>query len=456
MELLTKYLNQDDQWLGYVWNQDQGQKIVIVVDDSFKLVEYDSPPNAHGYGLKVVFDKLSHFDDILAIGFFDLPQSPAIQDIKLIVDTIKDWVTKLQYQNCKLYLLVDYYHGQQTMQSEAHGLRFVDYWQEYQPLIAEKIAHLSVGGVGEDLPNPYNLERFQKTLIQEHKQDYKQLPEAFLAWLDIDEHPLCRLWRYSDRWFFSDEPTILVKHNFAEVRKFLFERKDDTSVYQAKEYKRKIANALQINIPHTWWENEVSAHNLHESLKCLTGAFFCGQTKNSAKRNLSVGSAYIVALMAHQKIYGNANIFMDDPEVWIVCSHANSPIFPLQDQETARNSAIALYDLFTCLFTLRNKNQGSSSGKSLVRSVCFYEAGRILKIQLNWNAQNPPLDSPNSLAQIINTTFKEPTINMAIGAKNTRTTILNLWCQMAISESGFMGPGVVYMEADTLVIASIK
>ncbi|MBO1053877.1 MAG: hypothetical protein HEQ25_18315 [Dolichospermum sp. DET73] len=458
MTVIRQYLNQNDQCLGYVWNQEQGQKVVIVVDDSFKLVKYDSPPNAHGYGLKVIFDKLSRRDDILAIGFFDLPQSPQTQDIQLIVETIQAWIRELQFQNYKLYLLVDYYHGQQTTRSNAHGIDFVDYWQEHQPLRAKKIAHLSIAGAssGEDIPNPYDLECFSKPLIHSCKQDYKQLPEAFLSWLDIDEHPLYRLWRYSDRWFLSDDTTILVKHNFGEVRKFLFESKDDNDFFHASEYKRKITDALYINLPNAWWENEASANNIHESLKCLTGAFFCGQTNNSAKRNLCVGSAYIIALMAHQKVYGNADIFINDPETWIACSHASSPIFALQEQETARTSAIALYDLFICLFTPRHTNQESSSGKSLVRSVCFYEAGRVLKIQLNWNAQKPSLDSPDSLAKINSKTFQQPTINMSQIAKNTRTTILNLWCQMAISESGFMSPGVVYMEADTIVIASTK
>ncbi len=454
MKKLTKYFNKDEKCLGYVWNQNQGQKVIAVVDDCFKLVEYDDSPNAHGYGLKPIFDKLSRCQETLAIGFFDLPQSTEIQDIELIINTIKTWVSELESPNYKLYLLVDYFHGQQTTESNAHGLDFVNYWYKHQPLAAQKIAFLSIGGA--DLPNPHCLERFQKTLIQDCKQDYKPLPQAFLSWLDIDEHPLSRLWSYSDRWFLSDDMTILVKHNFSEMKKVLFEPKDENHVFQAKEYKKKINNALQINLPDIWWENETSAYSIHESLKCLTGAFFCGQTNNSAKRNLSVGAAYLIALMAHQKIYGNVDVFINDSEAWIQCSQASNPIFALQDQETARDSALAIYDLFICLFTLRNENQESSSGKSLVRSVCFYEAGTVLKIQLNWNAQNPSLDRQESLDQSMAKIFKQPTINISSVAKNTRNSILNLWRQMAISENGFMSPGVIYMEADTLVIASTK
>ncbi|MBN3957453.1 hypothetical protein [Nostoc sp. NMS8] len=456
MERLIQYFSQDERCLGYVWKQDQGQKVIIVVDDCFRLVEYDNPPNAHGYGLKVIFDKLSRHQDTLAIGFFDLPQSPENPDIELIINTIKTWIGELEFTNYKLYLLVDYFHGQQTMESNAHGLKFVDYWYEYQPLAAEKIAYLSIGGA--DLPNPHALERFQKTSIHDHKQEYKLLPEDFLRWLDIDEHPLSRLWRYSDRWFLSDDTTILIKHNFAEARKFLFDSKDETAVYQANEYKKKIAHALQLDIPKAWWENEASANHIHESLKCLAGAFFCGQTDNAAKRHLSVGAAYLIALMAHQKIYGNADVFLNDTEAWIKSSQASSPVFPLQDQVTARKSAIALYDFFICLFTLRSEkiSQDNSSEKSLVRSIFFYEAGKVLKIQLTWNAQNQSSDRQESLAQIISAIFKQPTINISPEAKNTRNTILNLWGQMAISESGFMSPGTIYMEADTLVIAATK
>ncbi|QFS52266.1 hypothetical protein [Nostoc sphaeroides] len=456
MERLIQYFIEDERCLGYVWKQERGQRVVIVVDDCFKLVEYDNPPNAFGFGLKVIFDKLSCRDDTLAIGFFDLPQSPKIPDIVLIINTIKTWISELDSHNYKLYLLVDYFHGQQTMESKANGLKFVDYWHEHQPLPAEKIAYLSLGGV--NTPNHYRLQCFQKTLIHDQKADYKLLPEDFLHWLDIDEHPLFRLWRYSNRWFLSDDTTILVKHNFAVARKFLFDQKNDTDLFQAGEYKRKISNALEVNIPNAWWENEESAKNIHESLKCLCGAFFCGQTNNNAKRHLSVGAAYLIALMAHQKIYGNGDVFMNDTEAWIECSQAASPIFALQDQETARTSAIALYDCFICLFTPRSKNayQESFLASSQVRNICFYESGRVLKIQLNWNAQNPSSDRQENLAKTISPIFKQQTINVSQFAKNTRNSVLNLWCQMAISDNGFMSPGAIYMEGDTVVVASIK
>ncbi|BCL35035.1 hypothetical protein [Nostoc sp. MS1] len=455
MANLVEYFSQD-RCVGNVWHKAEGERIIIVVDDSFKLVTHAEPPNAHGYGLKVIFDKLSRYDDTRAIGFFDLPQSTEMEEIQLIANTIQAWVIGLETQQYKLYLLVDYFHGQETTKSKAHGLKFVDYWYENKPLKTEKIAHLSIGG--GDLPNPYKLECFRKNSIHDHKEDYKLLPEDFLHWLDIYEHPLSRLWRYSSRWFLNDETTTLIKHNFVEVRKFLFNSENDRDVYQADQYKIKIAHALQVEIPNNWWENETSAHNIHESLKCLAGAFFCGQTSNNARRNLSVGAAYLIALMAHQKVYRNTEVFMNDADTWINCSQASSPIFALQDKETARKSAIALYDLFICLFTPRRQNdyQECSLKKSLVRSVCFYEAGRVLKIQLNWNAQNQSSDRQESLAQSIKTILNQDNINTYEVAQNTRTAVLNLLLNMAISETGFMSPGVIYMEADTLVIASTK
>ncbi|QLE57459.1 hypothetical protein [Nostoc sp. TCL26-01] len=456
---LIEYFSQDKRCVGYVWKQDQGQKVIVVIDDCFRLVKYDQPPNAHGYGLKVIFDKLSRYDDTLAIGFFDLPQSTEPEDIQLIINTIKSWVIELDTQHYKLYLLVDYFHGQDMQESKAHGLEVVDYWYEHQPLQAEKIAHLSIGG--GDLRNPHNLECFRKTSIHEHKEDHKLLPQELLHWLDIEEHPLSQLWRYSDRWFLNDERTTLVKHDFAEVRKFLFKAEnddDESSDYQAKEYKRKIGQALQLNIPNVWWEIEESANNIHESLKCLAGAFFCGQTNINAKRNISVGAAYLIALMAHQKVYGNIDVFTQDADAWSHCSQTSSPVFALQDQETARKSAIALYDLFFCLFTPRKQNdyQEHSSGNSLVRNVCFYKAGKVLRIQLNWNAQKPSSDRSESLAQSIKGILNQPTIDTYQFAQNTRNAFCNLLRQIAISESGFMGPGTIYMEADTLVIASTK
>ena len=455
MKELDKY-NHEDKCLGYVWKQDSGQKVIVVVDDCFNQAVYDSPDNAHGYGLKVIFDKVTLLNDTRGIGFFDLPQSSQKQDIELIIDAIKAWIDELQDQNIKLYLLVDYFHGLQTMESKAHGLEFVNYWQKHQPLPTEKIAHLSIGG---DLPNPHNLERFQKTLIHECKQDYKSLPVDLLKWLDVDEHPLCRLWRYSERWFSSDNDTVLVKHNFSEVSKFLFNNTDN-STFSATEYKRKISTALGVNVDllDTWWNNEESANNIHESLKCLCGDFFCGQSDSNAKRHLSVGAAYLIALIAYQKVYNNDNIFTNDAEAWVDAKQATSPIFALQDKATARASAIALYDFFICLFTPRNEDNSrqNKSGKSQVKSVYFYESGKTLKFQLSWDARHPSSDRQECLAQTISTIFKQETIAIPKSAENTRSAILCLWRQMAISESGFMGPGVIYMEADTLIVASRK
>ncbi|MUG96967.1 hypothetical protein F7734_33370 [Scytonema sp. UIC 10036] len=455
MKKLERY-NYENKWLGYVWKQDSGQKVIVVVDDCFKLAVSDNPPNAHGYGLKVIFDKVSLLNDTLGIGFFDLPQSCQKQDIELIVDAIKSWIDELKDRNIKLYLLVDYFHGLQTLESKAHGLEFVNYWQEHRPLPTEKIAHLSIGGA--DLRNPHKLECFQKTHIHDCKQDYKLLPEEFLNWLDVDEHPLCRLWRYSDRWFSSDSDTVLVKHNFSEVSQFLYDTTDSDNTFLAAEYKRKISAALGVNLPDTWWDNEESANNIHESLKCLCGEFFCGQNYSNAKRHLSVGAAYLIALMAYQKVYNNVNLFTNDAETWVEAKQATSPIFALQDKATARASAIALYDFFICLFTPRNEENSrqNKSGKSQVKSVYFYESGKTLKFQLSWDTRYPSSDRQESLAQTISTIFKQETIAIPKSAENTRSAILRLWRQMAISESGFMGPGVIYMEGDTLIVASRK
>ncbi|WP_392534738.1 hypothetical protein [Nostoc sp. C117] len=458
MKKLDKY-NHENKWLGYVWKQDKqesGQKVIIVVDDCFKLAVSDNPPNAHGYGLKVIFDKLSLFNDTLGIGFFDLPQSSKKEDIQLIVDAIQSWIDEFQNRNIKLYLLVDYFHGLQTMESRARGLEFVEYWQKHQPLPTERIGHLSIGGA--DLPNPHNLERFRKTDIHDYKQENKLLPEDFLNWLDVDEHPLCRLWRYSDRWFSSDSDTVLVKHNFSEVSKFLFNKTDSDSIFLATEYKRKIEIALDVKLPDVWWENEETANNIHESLKCLCGDFFCGQSDKNGKRHLSVGAAYLIALMAHQKVYKNVDVFVEDVKPWVKCSQATSPIFAKQDKATARASAIALYDVFISMFNPRSEDNSrqNTSGRSQVKSVYFYESGKTLKIQLSWDAQHPSLDRQESLAQTISKIFKQETIAIPKFPQNTISAILRLWRQMAISESGFMSPGVINIEGDTLIIASIK
>ncbi|MDF0554055.1 caspase family protein [Kamptonema sp. UHCC 0994] len=271
--------------------------------------------------------------------------------------------------------------------------------------------------------------------------------------LDFSEHPLEILWRHSRDWFADNEPEeVLMTHNANLVSKYFFGNPPDLE--KAKGYKEAVETALGVTFPATWWEKENFIEILHECLKSLCGDFFHG-CNEAGDRHISVGSAYLIALMVHQKTWGNIEPLTKfatatDWEWGKIKKAPKAFLFPYQDQNTSALSAKNLYDLFLHLFEKRG--QASSSQ---IKKAFFDKEGKVLKIQFQWFANQAAEDSDKSLANWSSQLAQEDNILIPTQLKNTRYAILRVWRSMLASQDGFMGSGTIGMKKDTLILASL-
>jgi len=274
-------------------------------------------------------------------------------------------------------------------------------------------------------------------------------------WFMRKEHVLDSLWQQTKGWFAEGDPELwpLVEiHESATAAEYFGANSKNRD--KANEYKEAVQNVLGLTLPPSWWEKEDSVKNLHESLKCLCGAFFCGNTVNGQGRPISIGAAYLIALIAHQKIWGDVTPLTRKVSTWAERPQVTRKLFPCQDSILAQSSAKALYDLFYHLFQDRDRQ-----GESPVMGALLKEPGHRLEIQLTWDAQIAAKNRSEgeSLARGIAEnvrSFRE--IAVPESANNTKSAILRLWSHMLASEKGFMSPGIVYMECDKLVVAAVQ
>jgi len=272
-------------------------------------------------------------------------------------------------------------------------------------------------------------------------------------WSMKTEHVLDSLWKQTKEWFVESDPELwpLVKiHESAKVAEYFGANSKNRD--KADKYKEAVQNVLGLTLPPTWWEKEDSVKNLHESLKCLCGAFFCGNTVNGQGRPISIGAAYLIALIAHQKIWGDVTPLTNQITTWEKLPKVTYQLFSYQESAWARSTAKALYDLFYHLFLDRDRLKESQVKKTLLE-----EPGHKLVIQFNWSARKGAdnRSEDDSLARGIYRSVRSLNIAVPESAKNTRSAILRLWSHMLVSEDGFMSPGIVRMVDDRLVVASV-
>lgn len=343
---------------------------------------------------------------------------------------------------------------------EEHGLltrTLLDY------LLPSK--HLNGTVTSIDLAGFVNLKFAEKTAqLRENREKVAQRPicsnmgEPIILTTTEDisirrksEHRLQRLWRETEEWFSCDDD-ILMKHSPAKVCQYFAQRNLDGD--KAKHYRTAVETILGgTPLPDSWWQEE-SVYYLHESLKSLCGDFFSGRdNKFTGKRHISVGAAYLMALMSHQEIWpNNIEPLTKNIDSWIGRTKASkSWLFPLQDTETAKSSAIALYDLFLRLFESQKQEK-----ESQVRDAFFGVPGNILRIEFNWKANKSAEEGGKSLADWTYQVLETEGIFIPDKAGNTRNAILRLMGSMFVSKVGFMSPGVVYMSGNELVVASIS
>jgi len=457
----------EEEIVGYGWHQNKGSRVVIVVDDRFQVPEFLEYKDqmAQEKTMISLWKEISAWERTQAMGFFMLPSPKTIEEkAEIIINTIKEWVGTFNSDRCKFYLLVDFYYGNTATDAlEQSGPRFVDRWMRYPPFDAD-VAYLSIAAGHTGFQDPHNLKQFSKYEIKPYDNIKSgKIGTALEKWLEYVEHPLEKVWRLAQGWFLNDEDRDcpLIKHNFAAISKYFSgvdegcNTQDGTENY-ATQYRHEIEATLGIQCPDSWWHDSASVGHIHEALKHLCGAVFCGQTDDGGGRNVSVGAAYLIALMAHQHCCGNTNVLTQKIPSWKDLEDADCEIFPAQHQGRAKASAMALYDVFYRAF-----EKPGSENESQVKTAFFKGSGRRLEIQLWWNATLPTPGKKDTLAQKLSETLNSQMIKIPEtegenpSASKTLHAILRLWRSMTLSDQGFMGPGVFYWKGDTLVLAAI-
>ena len=116
-----------------------------------------------------------------------------------------------------------------------------------------------------------------------------------------------------------------------------------------------------------------------------------GNISGGSKYNLTIGAAYLIAILAVQNGTGDASMLTSNIELDNIRTGLTTRLFPLQGVEDARRGARALYFLFRFLFTPNPKH---GDGKSTCcTSFNFLDAGHTMAFGLSW-----PSGSRKSLA----------------------------------------------------------
>ncbi|MDB9375790.1 caspase family protein [Nodularia sphaerocarpa] len=257
------------------------------------------------------------------------------------------------------------------------------------------------------------------------------------------QHRLEHLWSETADWFSIGGQDLLIKHTYYHISNYFFGNSRNTG--KAQSYKAAIETALEVTFPDDWWKNQKSIENLHESLKCLCGAVFCGQNE-FGDRHITIGSAYLIALMAYADVFGNTNKLTDEIDL-SQFKQLDFPLFPLQEPEQARLSAKALYDLFFCLF------EACQNKESEFRQIFFNKEGNKFTIEFTRGADEPKKEGGLSLAEKLPRMLGKDSVPTP-KLTNTTSAILRLWRCMLISKDGFMSPGTIYMEKQQLIVSS--
>jgi hypothetical protein len=397
-----------------------------------------------------------------AIGFFNLPNPNQVeQESHEIIDCIDRWIDSIcsdddvpegndginSRSKYDYRVLVDIFFGVEFPVADD----FLDCWKE-RKIISEhcdEVAYFS--SARPPAKKRHDLPYFSKSKVDELGELYHD----FKTWLGYVPVQLEKVWENSKGWFDvdrSDGKSDIVSHDFARIRPHFEEGSP-----KAIKYRQEIEKGVDIKFPEAWWQDLDALQNIHESLKHFCGEVFCGSTKANGRRNISVGAAYLIALKAHQDIYGDLGALADDSHMWQTASRATSRIFPLQEPGKAKSSAIYLYEFFFNVFS-RHEITGYSSP---VKTAYFDQGGEVLKIQLKWKAHERPSNRPKSLAQQLAERFDSDQIDAPDPedydiSRNTKDAISRLWRSMMFNDYGFLSPGVIYMERDEVVVASTE
>jgi hypothetical protein len=259
-----------------------------------------------------------------------------------------------------------------------------------------------------------------------------------------NQHRLERLWDETANWFAVDNKQVIMNHSSQPIINDFFGNSQNPE--KANLYKENVENILNCKLPSEWWNNEQSIKNLHESLKSLCGTTFCGE---SGDRPITIGSAYLIALIAYAEVFDNVNQLTQGIDL-SKFTNLDAQLLPFQKPEIAKLSAKALHDLFFCLFT------ACKNGESGFKKISFNPKDNKIELEFTRGGNEAKQDGELSLAEDLYQVLNYDHVPTPRKLTNTKSAILRLWKYMLISNHGFMSPGVIYMEKKTLVVASLK
>ena len=267
-------------------------------------------------------------------------------------------------------------------------------------------------------------------------------------WLELKEpHRLEKLWMETKDWFSEKHP--LIKHTF-----------DPNSLEKSIDEFKKVLKITDWTSTNFFGATETAAFNFHESIKSFCGECFCGQ-KPTGNYSISIGGAYVIALIAYQDAWPNYTLEPLTKNVkneWENLPFLKSRLLPLQETDCAQASAKALYDLFFYLFKANHFEEKLPQ----IENAFFQNDGTILKIFTKWKP-NEKYHRKESLAKGLYTQINQEKeiVRTPEYADNAKSAIIRLWRNMLLSKNGFLSPGIVYMGVDDsgegqLVVASVE
>jgi hypothetical protein len=124
-------------------------------------------------------------------------------------------------------------------------------------------------------------------------------------------------------------------------------------------HREEVQSVLGLELPISWWDNFESANVIHESLKFMCGSWYCGTPtpkRISGMHNLSLGSVYLISLLAYNAAQGNILIPTNDIKDLSQYPKLKNSFLRIQSEETAKNTAKALFYFFRNIFRIEAKH----------------------------------------------------------------------------------------------------
>lgn len=160
--------------------------------------------------------------------------------------------------------------------------------------------------------------------------------------------PLQALWSISEqqKWFkeegkaykATEGTPILILHSANQIIKLEGKQK----------YRADLEKVLGFPFPSEWFEDDISFDTLHEHMKSLCGTDF---KKVGGKYNLTVGSVYLISLMAHYNVNRTIYPLVNAVRSWKDLSGSKHQFLSkAQSSSDAEETSIAIFELFEKLF----------------------------------------------------------------------------------------------------------